>query len=78
MVRILAVDRAAVMYLSGLLRGVLNQKGALKQDLAARPAPRAFTLTAGEQQLILFLIDVRAEKTTDLARRLLRAKLESR
>ena len=66
------------MNLARFLHGVLKQKRALEQDLAARPAAGAFAVPAVEQQFILFLIDVRAEKTADLARRLLRAKLESR
>ena len=78
LVGILAVDRAAVVNLSRLRQGVLDQKRTLEQDLATCAAACAFTLAAAKEQFILLLIDVRSEKTADLARRLLRAKLESR
>ena len=63
---------------AGLLRGILDQKRTLEQDLAARPTPRAFALTAAEQRFIFLFVNICAEKTAELARRLLRAKLESR
>ena len=66
------------MNLARFLHGVLKQKRALEQDLAARSAAGAFALTLAEQPCILFLIDVRPEKTANLSCRLLRAKLESR
>jgi hypothetical protein len=66
------------MNLAWFSQSVLDQKRTLEQDLATCPAARAFTLPPAQEQFILLLIDVRSEKTADLARRLLRAKLESR
>ena len=63
---------------AGFLRGILDQKRTLEQDLAARPTPRAFALTAAEQRFIFLFVNICAEKTAELARRLLRAKLDSR
>jgi hypothetical protein len=77
LVRVLAVDRAAVMNLARLCQRILDQKGTLEQDLATCTAACAFTLASAKEQLILLLIDVGAEKTADLARCLPRAKLES-
>ena len=77
MIGILAVDRAAVVNLARFLQRILDEKRALEQDLAARAAPRTFAVAAAEQHLIFFLINVGADETTDLARRLLRAKLDS-
>ena len=76
LVRILAVDRAAVVDLARFLRRVLDQKRTFEQDLAACSAPRALAFAALQQHLILFLIDVRPDKTADLACRLPGAKLE--
>jgi hypothetical protein len=66
------------MNLAGRLYGILDQKRALEQNLAACAAPRAFALTPPKQLLIFLLIDIRPDKTADLARRLPRTKLESR
>jgi hypothetical protein len=66
------------MNLAWLSQSVLDQERTLEQDLATCSAARAFTLPPAKEQFILLLIDVRSEKTADLARRLPRAKLESR
>jgi hypothetical protein len=60
LVRVLAVDRAAVMNLARLRQSVLNQKRTLEQDLATCAAACAFPLAAAEEQLVVFLIDVGA------------------
>ena len=77
LVRILAVDGTAVD-LAGFLAGVLNQEWAFEQDLVARSASRALALAFREQRLVLFLIEIRANETADLARCLLSAELDSR
>src|SRR5262249_10850594 len=78
LIRILAVDRAAVMNLAGLRHRILDQKRTLEQDLATCAAACAFTLATAKEQFIFLLVNVGAEKPANLARRLPRAKLESR
>jgi hypothetical protein len=60
------------------LQRILNQKRALEKNLAAGAAPGAFALSPPEQHVILFFVEIRADETADLPRRLPRAKLDSR
>ena len=73
----LAVDGTAVEDASSIHAEVLSEKRALEEDLATCPTAGAFASAPRQQRGVFFGMQVCLKKAAELARRLLRTKLES-